>query len=267
MEKHKKMIILCISILVIVIGIALVVGIGNYEKKNASSQDKLNKLEQPEPIATTNKVQNIESQEPSYITVPCFENEISSENPLQLTTDKPIIYLYPTEETEISVTVDKPEKFTTTYPKYTEGWKVVAKPDGTLTDCKTGRSLYALYWEGKREKMPKLETGFMVKREDTASFLEEKLAILGLNAREAEEFIVYWLPQLEKHPYNWIYFESLEEIEENMKLEILPKPDTCIRVMMVWKGLNKAISVPEQVLEKQERNGYTAVEWGGTEVK
>ena len=58
-----------------------------------------------------------------------------------------------------------------------------------------------------------------------------------------------------------------EEIEENMKLEISPKPDTCIRVMMVWKGLNKAISVPEQVLEKQERSGYTAVEWGGTEVK
>ena len=52
-----------------------------------------------------------------------------------------------------------------------------------------------------------------------------------------------------------------------MKLEISPKPDTCIRVMMVWKGLNKAISVPEQVLEKQERNGYTSVEWGGTEVK
>ena len=267
MEKSTKIIILCIIILIIAIGIALLVGVGYYTKKDVSSPDKLNKLEQPEPIATTNNVQNIESTEPINITVPCMENEIGSENPIQLTTDKPIIYLYPTEETEIRVTVNKPENFTTTYPKYTDGWKVVAKPDGTLTDCKTGRSLYALYWEGKREKMPKLETGFIVKREDTANFLEEKLAILGLNEREAEEFIVYWLPQLEKNPYNWIYFESLEEIEENMKLEISPKPDTCIRVMMVWKGLNKAISVPEQVLEKQERSGYTAVEWGGTEVK
>ena len=98
MEKSTKIIILCISILIIAIGIVLVVGVGYYTKKDISSPDKLNKLEQPEPIATTNNVQNIESTEPINITVPCMENEIGSENPIQLTTDKPIIYLYPTEE-------------------------------------------------------------------------------------------------------------------------------------------------------------------------
>ena len=34
--------------------------------------------------------------------------------------------------------------------------------------------------------------------------LEEKLAILGLTERESEEFIVYWLPKLEKNKYNYI---------------------------------------------------------------
>ena len=34
--------------------------------------------------------------------------------------------------------------------------------------------------------------GFVVKGEDSAAFLEEKLEILGLNYKEAEEFIIYW---------------------------------------------------------------------------
>ena len=41
---------------------------------------------------------------------------------------------------------------------------------------------------------------------------EEKLAILGLNEREAEEFIIYWLPKLESNKYNYIRFATEEEI-------------------------------------------------------
>ena len=52
--------------------------------------------------------------------------------------------------------------------------------------------------------------GFIVKGEDTAKFLEEKLEILGLNEREAEEFIIYWLPKLEANKYNYIRFASVE---------------------------------------------------------
>ena len=36
--------------------------------------------------------------------------------------------------------------------------------------------------------------------------------MLGLNDREAEEFIVYWLPKLEENKYNLIRFETAEEI-------------------------------------------------------
>ena len=49
---------------------------------------------------------------------------------------------------------------------------------------------------------------------DVIKFLEEKLGILGLTEREAEEFIVYWLPLMEKNKYNYIRFETLEEINE-----------------------------------------------------
>lgn len=181
---------------------------------------------------------------------------------------KPIIYLYPTEEAEVTVKVGNPEKFTHTYPKYGNGWRVLAKPNGDLTDLKTGRHLYALYWEGQNTTIQEAKDGFVVKGSDTISFLEEKLAQLGLNEREADEFIIYWLPKLEGNPYNLIRFESIAQQNENMPLDIMPKPDTLIRVLMEYKTLDKKIDLPEQILPPAPaRTGFTVVEWGGTELK
>ena len=109
--------------------------------------------------------------------------------------------------------------------------------------------------------------GFVVKGNDVATFLEEKLAILGLTERESEEFIIYWLPKLEANKYNYIRFATLDEINDNMPLEINPNPDTVIRVLMTFKGLDKPIEVQEQQLTTPERKGFVAVEWGGTEIK
>ena len=179
---------------------------------------------------------------------------------------KPVIYLYPEETTKVSVKLGRSEKITCSYPKYEEnGWNVMAEPSGKLTDIKTGRELYCLYWEGKNTAKTNMEEGFVVKGEDTIEFLEEKLEILGLNEKESEEFIIYWLPQMEKNKYNYIRFETEEEINKNMPLEITPVPDTVIRINMEWKALEEAIKVKEQVLEEApERNGFTVVEWGGT---
>lgn len=184
-----------------------------------------------------------------------------------LITAKPIIYIYPETETEVEIKLGKPENLTCTYPKYNESWRVKAQPNGELTDLNTGRKLYALYWEGKNTVVPDTSEGFVVKGEDSATFLEEKLEILGLNERETEEFIVYWLPKLEKNKYNFIRFQSTEEIEKNMPLSIVPKPDNVIRVVMEFKGMNRRIDIKEQELVTPSREGYTAVEWGGTEIR
>lgn len=180
---------------------------------------------------------------------------------------KPIIYIYPKEQTKVSIKVGKPENLSHTYPKYENGWEVIAKPNGDLIDTKTGRNLYALYWEGKNTVEPNMNEGFIVKGKDTITFLEEKLKILGLNEREANEFIIYWLPKLESNKYNFIRFQTEEEINNNMPLEIEPKPDTVIRVVMEFKALEEPIQIQEQNLKTPERIGYTVVEWGGTEIK
>ena len=111
-----------------------------------------------------------------------------------------------------------------------------------------------------------MSEGFVVKGEDTKEFLQEKLEYMGLTAKEYNEFIVYWLPKLQENKYNLIYFAG-EEYNENAKLEITPTPDSILRVMMVYKPLDKHIEIKEQKLEKWERKGFAVVEWGGTEVK
>ncbi len=181
---------------------------------------------------------------------------------------KPLIYLYPKEETQVSVKLLNKDKLTVTYPKYEDSWNVIAKPNGDLIDTKTNRSLYGLYWEGLNTVTNGIqEDGFVVEGRNTISFLEEKLKVLGLNEREANEFIIYWLPKLEVNKYNYIRFESIEEINNNMPLEILPKPDTLIRVNMEFKKLNEKINVVEQELITPNRSGFVVVEWGGTELK
>ena len=180
---------------------------------------------------------------------------------------KPIIYLYPEKEIAVSVKLGSPEKLTCSYPKYENGWNVIASPDGTLVDTNTGRKLYSLYWEGLDDGKYNLEEGFVVKGDETIEFLEEKLEILGLNEFEAEEFIVYWLPKLESNKYNYIRFATMEEINKNMPLEFSVEPDTIIRVLMQYKMLDEPIEVKEQELVTPERNGFVAVEWGGSELK
>jgi hypothetical protein len=66
---------------------------------------------------------------------------------------------------------------------------------------------------------------------------------------------------MEGNEYNLIRFETIEEQDENMPLNITPTPDTIIRVMMDWKAINEPIDIPEQQLTTPERNGFTVVEW------
>lgn len=175
---------------------------------------------------------------------------------------KPVIYLYPETETAVSVKLELSGGLTCTYPAYNGGWQVTAKPDGTLTDS-NGQTYNYLYWEGKTNAAWDMTKGFCVKGEDTAAFLEESLAKLGLTRREANEFIVYWLPLMQENPYNIIAFQT-DIYTDAAKLEVKPAPDTLIRVFMTWQGSETPVDIPAQKLTAPAREGFTAVEWGGT---
>lgn len=176
---------------------------------------------------------------------------------------KPVIYLYPEEKTDVSVKIDLDGELTCTYPDYGDGWNVTAYPDGTLINKEDGLEYSYLYWEGKGEAKWDLSRGFVVKGEDTAEFLQEKLAYLGLTRRELNEFIVYWLPLMQDNPYNLITFQT-DAYTDKALLRVSPEPDSVLRIFMVYKPLQEAVDIPEQELSTFEREGFTVVEWGGS---
>ena len=179
--------------------------------------------------------------------------------------EKPVIYLYPETETRVTVKLDLSGELTCTYPAYDGGWVVTAAPDGTLTD-EHGRTYNYLYWEGEGAEAYDFSKGFCVAGSDTAAFLEDALDRLGLTRREANEFLVYWLPRMQDNPYNLIAFQQ-EAYTESAKLTVSPRPDSVLRVFMAWKPLARPVDIPAQTLPGFERRGFTLVEWGGAEVR
>lgn len=189
-------------------------------------------------------------------------------NPEEILDAKPVIYLYPKEKTDININLDYKGKITCLYPKYNKDntWEVTAYSDGKIINKLDNREYSYLYWEGISNNNYDLSKGFVIKGEDTAEFLHEKLEYLGLNPRESDDFITYWLPKMNKNKYNFISFQK-EQYTDKAKLNISPAPDSILRVFMTFKPLDNEIKVPEQDLEKFNRKGFTVVEWGGSEVK
>ncbi|MBR5969389.1 MAG: zinc ribbon domain-containing protein [Lachnospiraceae bacterium] len=196
---------------------------------------------------------------------------------------KPVIYLYPEEELQLTLQIDLDGRLTHIYPAFDEGyaygkdmssgtWTVTARPDGTLIDG-NGKTYYCLFWEGEQNTAYDFSEGAVVKGSETAAFLEHALAAQGLSEREANEFLIYWLPQMEGNAYNLISFQQ-DAYTDTARLSANPSPDTVIRVFMAYMPLEDetealAISetLPAQTFTAPGREGFTLVEWGGTEVK
>lgn len=178
---------------------------------------------------------------------------------------KPVIYLYPEQETKVTAKLSYTGELTVTYPAYGGGWDVTAYPDGTLIAA-DGKQYNYLFWEGKTDAVYDFSEGFCVAGKDTAAFLQQKLEEIGLEPKEYNEFIVYWLPKMQENAYNLISFQS-EHYTETAKLDIQPEPDSMLRVFMAWKPLDKPQEIEPQTFAPFQREGFTVVEWGGAEVK
>lgn len=197
--------------------------------------------------------------------IPVNDFIIVEDNPFAgMTLYKPVIYLYPTKKTNVFVNLDFDGTFTCTYPKINDGWKVAAEPDGTLTD-NNGRKYSYLFWEGDTKVPMEFNEGFCVAGKDTEAFLFDKLSYMGLNDKEINDFMVFWLPRMQDNQYNVISFQT-DNYLKAAQLKVSPQPETMIRVFMAWKKADKFVNLREQKLEKIQRKGFALVEWGGTEV-
>jgi hypothetical protein len=188
---------------------------------------------------------------------------------------KPVIYLYPEQETRVTVKLGYPGQLIADYPAYDHrlgGWQVLARPDGTLTNLADQQEYSYLFWEsdGGEARDYDWSKGWLVKSSETQEFLQKTLAQIGLTPKEYNEFIVYWYPQMKDNPYNLIHFATHEEYDVHAPLTITPTPDNLLRVFMVYHAVTdpQAIVSPvPQTFSTFGRHGFTVVEWGGSEVK
>ncbi|MCL2487237.1 MAG: hypothetical protein FWE80_00970 [Oscillospiraceae bacterium] len=181
---------------------------------------------------------------------------------------KPVLYLYPEDELDVSVKLAYKGRLAVTYPAYHDGWQVRAYPDGSLINRADGLTYSYLFWEGIPDHPARwdLSEGYCVAGADTAVFLQKTLSELGLTPREYNEFIVYWLPQMQNNPYNLIAFQW-ENYDKLAPLEIHPFPDSVLRVFMVFAPLEKPVEINTPAAQPSfERNGFTVVEWGGSKI-
>ena len=178
---------------------------------------------------------------------------------------KPVIYLYPEVPTVCSVKVGFDGELTCTYPTHgANGWgNFTAHPDGTLV-FPDGKEYYALYWEGVQTAKWDFSTGYCVRGKDTAAFLEWALAQQGLTQREANEFIIYWLPLMQENPYNVISFQT-KAYTGGVALDIVPAPDSLLRVFMAYYPADTMLDIQPQTFDNFVREGFTVVEWGGSQ--
>ena len=181
---------------------------------------------------------------------------------------KPVVYLYPEKETEVEIKLKvKNSKLVCVYPKFNETenkWKVKASPNGDITI--NSKKYPYLFWEASSYLNQNLTKGFIVKDTDAEKFLEEKLKLFGLNEKESCDFITYWLPVLLRNKLSLCSFQS-QKYFENFEYEINPQPKSFLRVFLSIKKLNKEIKVEEQEIKEFKREGFTIVEWGGTEIQ
>lgn len=189
----------------------------------------------------------------------------------QLVGLKPVIYLYPETQMDVSVKMDIKGEILCTYPEYGEGWNVTAYPGGKLFDKSSERYYDYLFWEASSPFITdRFEKAACVAVEDTAAFLEEYLAAFGLNDSEIDDFISFWLPRMQGSAYNLISFPN-EEYKSWAEISVVPAPETEIRIFMVYKPLDEAIEISEDraltLPETPVRKGFTVVEWGGSMVE
>ena len=148
-----------------------------------------------------------------------------------------------------------------------EGWHVIAHPDGSMTNLADGRNYDYLFWEGTMgPELADFSNAECVAGKDTVAFLEKYLTAAGLNDSEIDDFISYWLPQMEGNAYNLIAFPT-EIYSEKARLNVYPQPDSEFRIFMVFQALDEPTDSAMTMPEPFERKGFTVVEWGGCEIK
>jgi hypothetical protein len=185
-------------------------------------------------------------------------NEIDPYTETELKIGKPAVYLYPTQDQRIAVKLKIDGRITISDPPYQNRWDVWSTKNSLID----GKYDY-LFYEAAVQNIPVPTKGWVVAHANLESWLDRFLPQLGLNGKETSQFKEYWLAHIPVSKFVVIKVISPEFLNQRVRLEISPKPQTLIRVILHFQNSDSAFSIPEPVISPLQRNGFTVVEWGG----
>ncbi len=179
---------------------------------------------------------------------------------------KPVIYLYPTKQELVDVTVQTAGAIVVSDPHYPEGgWRhVLAQPNGSLTY--NDKQYSELFYESSVNDFGRPNKGIVIPTGQLTEKLDSLLSQLGLVGNEKKEFLGYWLPRLQSLHSPYIFFSVIDKSSKaNVdNVTISPKPDTQIAFIAYFKPIETSDNTSVlQLPPTPKRVGFTSVEWGG----
>lgn len=182
--------------------------------------------------------------------------------PALRTAIKPNIYLYPEEETDISVIFDSPELLLTVIPDYTNGWYAKVDPNSNM--IVDGEEYGYLFYESMTDDhLMQKDKGFIVPIDNRYEFFTYIANYYGFNEQETYDFVTFWCSRLDSDKEYVMYPQLTDTIDILMAVNINPKPKNIFRIWFLFYENDEKIEIekPESVIPA--RDGYTMIEWGG----
>ena len=140
-------------------------------------------------------------------------------------------------------------------------WNVTAQADGMIQAG--GKRVQSIQFD-YMSRVNGLANGYVVSQIELRPTLEQYAKQLGLNKIETDEFVPFWLGKLKGSPYVQISHFSRVASDKIVNLDISPKPDTYVPIVMYFKRLDMPKIMAKPIFEPiQQRIGFTAVEWSG----
>ncbi len=173
---------------------------------------------------------------------------------------KPAIYIYPPEDSffEVELIFENGTALTNSIPEYGSGWKVFVEKSGRID-----QTYDYLFYEASMGGTPVLTDGWCLRRNELPYKLRLQLTRVGLNAKEAADFVAYWLDYLTEYDCYRIYPQFDRELDDMVGLRVTPEPDAMLRVWLYFEGCEDCGDLPRPSIPEFYRGEITVVEWGG----
>lgn len=175
---------------------------------------------------------------------------------------KPNIYLYPTENTNLDVSISFPlgGKIITSIPDFKTGWKINVDTNGIINN-----KYDFLFYESEQPDVWQMDKGWIISKSELEWFFTENLTKYGFSGREIKDFTDYWIPRLKDYEFYEIYPQESDIINTVIKLEFSKSPDALLRLFYLIRGTdsdtNNKIIIPTDNFQFK-RIGFCITEWG-----